>query len=111
MLIVLLMSPSQVSIHSGRIVISLILALLIASPSLAFANLALFSASDIQRTGNLVPVRKSAIELVNETLTVKIGAATATVTVAYEFTNTGSADAVTVGFPVDLMPPAGEGTS
>lgn len=79
-------------------------------PSLQ-ANLAVFSTSDIQRSGNLVPIRKTRVELVNETFTAKLEAETARVIVDYEFVNTGSADAVTVGFPVDLMPPVGEGTT
>jgi hypothetical protein len=110
-LIVVLMSSRQINVQPRALVTSLIIALLVASPLTTFANLALFSASDIQRTGNLVPIRKSAIELVNETLTVRIAAETAAVTVTYDFANTGGADAVTVGFPVDLMPPAGQGTS
>ena len=61
--------------------------------------------------GYLVPIRKTRVELVNETFTAKLEAETARVIVEYEFVNTGSADAVTVGFPVDLMPPTATGTT
>ncbi len=86
-------------------------AFLVGFPVSCWANLAVFSVSDIQRTGNLVPLRKSNIELVSESFTAKLNAETAQVTVDYEFVNTAGDDAVTVGFPVDLMPPAGEGTT
>jgi hypothetical protein len=85
--------------------------LLFALPETVLANLGIFSASDIQRTGNLVPIRKSKIELVSEKLTARLDAETSRVWVEYEFVNTSGDDAVTVGFPVDLMPPAGEDTS
>ena len=80
-------------------------------PTAVLANLAVFSTSDIQRSGNLVPIRKTRIELVNERCTARLEAETARVTVDYEFVNTGGDDAVTVGFPVDLMPPVGEGST
>jgi hypothetical protein len=89
----------------------LIGAFIVALPASLWANLAVFSTSDIQRSGNLVPVRKTRIELVTEKFTAQLEAETARVIVDYEFVNAGSADSVTVGFPVDLMPPAGEGTS
>jgi hypothetical protein len=86
-------------------------ALTVTTPPSLWANLAVFSTSDIQRSGNLVPIRKTRVELVNETFTAKLEAETAQVSVDYEFVNTGGADAVTVGFPVDLMPPSGEATT
>jgi hypothetical protein len=89
----------------------LIGAFIVALPASLWANLAVFSTSDIQRSGNLVPVRKTRIELATEKFTAKLEAETARVIVDYEFVNTGGADSVTVGFPVDLMPPAAEGTS
>lgn len=88
-----------------------LIVLLLTSPPSAFGNLGLFSASDIQRTGNLVPIRKSAIQLLNETLTAKVNAETVAVSVTYDFLNKSGDDDVTVGFPIDLMPPVGEGTS
>jgi hypothetical protein len=86
-------------------------AIIITLPASLWANLAIFSTTDIQRTGNLVPIRKTRIELVNEKFTAKLGAETAQVTVDYEFVNTGADDTVTVGFPVDLMPRASQGSS
>jgi hypothetical protein len=72
-------------------------------------NMASVSASDIQRTGNLVLRQKAAIQLDYENLAVRLDAETATVSVIYEFTNHGSDEDVTIGFPIDLMP--SEGTS
>ena len=89
----------------------LIFALIVMLPASLWANLAVFSTSDIQRSGNLVPMRKTTIELVREKFTARLEAETAQVIVDYEFLNTGGADAVTVGFPVDLMPPVGEGST
>ena len=71
-------------------------------------NLASVSASDIQRTGNLVLRQKAAIQLDYENLTVRLDAETAVVSVKYEFTNHGDNDDVTVGFPIDVMPPSSE---
>jgi hypothetical protein len=97
---------------SRRVSQSLLMgAFIVALPAGLWANLAVFSTSDIQRSGNLVPVRKTRIELVTEKFTAKLVAETARVIVDYEFVNTGDADSVTVGFPVDLMPPAAEGSS
>lgn len=83
-------------------------ALFLALPKSLWANLAVVSVSDIQRTGNLVALQKSEIELVSEDFTATLNAETAQVTVDYEFVNTAGDDDVTVGFPVDLMPPAGD---
>jgi hypothetical protein len=76
-----------------------------------FANLGSLSASEIQRTGNLVPVKTAAIQLENEGLTVQLQAETANVSVNYEFVNNGETDDVTVGFPIDLMPSHSDTTS
>lgn len=89
----------------------LIAVLIITLPADLFGNLAVFSTSDIQRTGNLVPIRKTMVELVREKFSATLEAETARVVVDYEFLNTGGADSVTVGFPVDLMPAAGDGSS
>jgi hypothetical protein len=74
----------------------------------AAGNLAVVSASDIQRTGNLVPRQKAAIQLDYENLAVRLDAETATVAVKYEFRNYGDNDDVTVGFPIDVMPASSE---
>jgi len=89
----------------------LIGAFLAGFPVTCWANLAVFSVTDIQRTGNLVPLRKSNIELVSESFSAKLNAQTAQVSVDYEFLNTADGDVVTVGFPIDLMPSPAEGTS
>lgn len=89
----------------------LLAGLLFALPETVWANLAVFSVSDIQRTGNLVPLRKTQIELVSESFTAKLDSETAQVRIDYEFLNTAGDDTVTVGFPVDLMPPPSERTS
>jgi hypothetical protein len=74
-------------------------------------NLASVSASDIQRTGNLVLRQQAAIQLDYENLAVRLDAESATVSVNYKFLNKGSTQTISVAFPVDLMPPSGEGTS
>ncbi|MEO5721555.1 MAG: hypothetical protein ABIR71_08805 [Chthoniobacterales bacterium] len=75
------------------------------------ANLGAFSASEIQRTGNLVPIQASAIRIEKETLNVRLEAETASVSVDYQFINSGPDDEVIVAFPVDLMPPPGDNTT
>src|ERR1700730_2181490 len=67
-------------------------------------NMAAVSASDIQRTGNLVLRQKSDIQLDYENLVIRLDAETAIVSVEYDFTNHGGDQDIAVGFPVDIMP-------
>ena len=73
--------------------------------------MASISASDVQRTGNLLLKQKAAIQLEYENLSIRLDAERATVSVEYEFANKDGDDDVTIGFPVDLMPPPGDETS
>ena len=66
--------------------------------------MAAVSASDIQRTGNLVLRQKSDIQLDYENLVIRLDAETAIVSVEYDFTNHGGDQDIAVGFPVDIMP-------
>src|SRR3712207_3649121 len=61
-----------------------------------------FSISAVQRTGDLVPEKKSAITLEREELHIRIEADDAFVRVSYELLNRGPADDVAFGFPVDV---------
>ena len=86
-------------------------ALTVATPPTLQATSLFSGLQTFNGAGIWFAIRKTRVELVNETFTAKLEAETARVIVDYEFVNTGSADAVTVGFPVDLMPPVEEGTT
>ncbi len=84
------------------------LAIIIASLSLTnslYANGGVFYSSVMERTGNLVPMRKPLISLDAETLGVVINQDAVAVSVTYNLTNHGPADSVAFGFPVDLVMP------
>jgi len=72
-------------------------------PVKLFANGGTFSTSAVQRTGDLVPLKKEAITLQREELSIRIEEDDAFVRVSYELLNHGPADTVTFGFPVDLV--------
>ena len=66
------------------------------------ANGGTFSISAVQRAGDLVPEKKSAITLEREELHIRIEGDDAVVQVTYSLLNRGPADDVAFGFPVDI---------
>ena len=70
-----------------------------------FGNGGVFSLSAVQRTGNLVPIKKEFITLEKEDLKIRIEEDDAFVDVSYELHNAGDSDLVTFGFPVDVAAP------
>jgi hypothetical protein len=72
------------------------------TPASAFANGGVFSASVVQRTGNLVPITAKFISLDQEKLAIRIEEGDAIVDVNYELINRGPATEVAFGFPVDV---------
>lgn len=77
-----------------------ILALIVA-PSLVSPNGSPINTGEIRRTGNIQMVQKKAISLEEEKLSVRILGDYAQVEVVYRLRNTGPADRVEYGFPVE----------
>lgn len=84
----------------------------------ALGNGGTFDTSDVGATGNLVPRRQNKIILDKELLHVRFAGDQAQVDVTYTLRNTGGADSVTYGFPIDapgfvpfaMESPTGPGT-
>ena len=71
-------------------------------PGFAWANGGPFDLSDVEQTGNIKLKANNAIRLDKETLQVKLDGDFADVAVEYHFINTGAAQSVDYGFPVEV---------
>jgi hypothetical protein len=82
--------------------------LIIFVPTLVLANGSPINTGETLRTGNIRMIQKKDIRLLSETVSVRLSGDYADVRVSYSFHNTGPADKVTYGFPVECAPYTGE---
>jgi hypothetical protein len=81
----------------------LILAMIMA-PTMVLPNGSPINTGEISRTGNIQMIQKKDIRLEEERLSVRIAGDYAFVQVTYRLKNSGAADRVTYGFPVERYP-------
>ncbi len=84
--------------------IPLLLILLLLVSETALPNGSPINTGEIQRTGNIRMIQKKDIRLLSETVAVRLSGDYADVRVSYSFFNTGPADKVTYGFPIECAP-------
>jgi hypothetical protein len=86
----------------------LLLILLLIVSEMALPNGSPINTGEIRRTGNIRMIQKKDIRLLTETIAVRLSGDYADVRVSYSFLNTGPADKVTYGFPIECAPYTGE---
>lgn len=81
----------------------LVVALETVLTSSLLANGGTFATASVEGTGQLVPQKKTRIQLESELLKVELSEELALVEVEYRLMNRGGADTVTFGFPIDSL--------
>jgi len=103
------MPAGPILLHISYIGVSmryfLLFSILLAVPSVLFANGGPIDGSDVHATGNIRMIQKKDISLDTEDLRVEFDGDYAVVRVEYHLTNHGKKDTVTYGFPVDYTRP------